>query len=178
MSVIKDKPIRLTDLVYSRSMKISPAIRFLSAFLSTLVLGLLLPASALAAYTKYPRIGDCFLHTNAQVSAEFATKNPISCSKRHNVEIYHVGLWPSETPPWQMSDEEAVNVAASVCATQRTFERLNESYFNYWAWFTPNKKQWNKGQRWLRCDGMYVMSARDKNDPSTYIFRTWTGKRI
>lgn len=151
----------------------------LTAALLSNVLGISLfaPVSQ-AAYKVKPRVGDCFLHTNNEVFAEFARKNPIPCSKRHNVEVYRVGTWPSETPPWQMPDDQAVDVAASICATESAFNRLNPDAFNYWAWFTPNKKQWAKGLRWLRCDGMYILSALDEEDSSTWVFRAWTGKRL
>ncbi len=151
---------------------------FVIKLLSVALLLTFYTPTAKANYTAKPRVGDCFLHTNAEMSAEFASKNPISCSKRHNVEIYKVGTWPSETPPWQMPDDQAVDVAASVCATNSSFNRLNPKSFNYWAWFTPNKSQWAKGLRWLRCDGMYIVSALDENDSSTWVFRAWTGKRI
>lgn len=153
--------------------RFSALIAFL-AFITALVN----PVSSNAAYTKYPRVGDCFLHSNRDVSAEFASKNPISCSKRHNVEIYYVGVWPSSTPPWKMSDSVALDFADSICGWDGAAYYLDQDDFNYWAWFTPNKKQWSNGARWLRCDAMYISSASNEDDPSTYVFRSWTGRRL
>ncbi len=43
-----------------------------------------------AAYTVLPKVGQCFQYTDAQVSASYAPKNPISCSLTHNMETFAV----------------------------------------------------------------------------------------
>lgn len=125
-----------------------------------------------------PRVGSCYLHTNADVSANFAKKAAIPCSQTHNVEVYFVGKWPSDTPPWKMTESSKLDLAASVCNSKNAIGRLNQAYFNYWAWFPPNKKEWRDGERWLRCDGMYKASASDPKDSSTYVYGTWKGRRL
>jgi hypothetical protein len=125
-----------------------------------------------------PTVGSCYLHTKAEVSAKFAKKTAIPCSQTHNVEVYFVGKWPSDTPPWKMTESSKLDLAASVCNSKNAIGRLNPAYFNYWAWFPPNKKEWRAGERWLRCDGMYVASASNPQDSSTYVYGSWKGRRL
>ena len=50
---------------------------------------------------------------------------------------------------------------------------LEGSYFNYWAWFTPDSVAWAKGERWLRCDAMKTL-----NDQEPYVFGSWKGQKL
>lgn len=142
---------------------------------SGLVIGLIsaVMSPSEAAYTVKPKVGQCFMYSNADVSAPFATKNPVSCSSKHNAETYIVTKWPISTKPSQMSDEDALNLADSLCNAWGDSGVLQGSYFNYWAWYTPNDAQWAKGERWLRCDGMRITN---KTEP--YKYGSWKGARL
>lgn len=130
---------------------------------------------AFADFTVQPEVGQCFMHTRAEVAADFAKKNPISCNQKHNVEIYKVGIWPSETPPWKMSAKKKLETASIVCTPNDSFDEVPEA-FNYWAWFTGNKKQWAQGERWIRCDGMFITNPKAKE--SQWRFGTWTSIQL
>jgi hypothetical protein len=142
----------------------------------TVLFNFIFPISANAAYTVSPAFGQCFMHTRSDVSASSPQKNPISCSKMHNSETYHVGTWPSSTAPWNMSEKEALNLAVSVCNSDYALSNLTND-FNWWAWFVPSKTSWAKGNRWLRCDGMQVSNITAKK-ASDYKFKSWTGSRL
>lgn len=149
-----------------------------SAYLAVLIVALFTFAAsthASAAFTVQPDVGQCFMHTRAEVAASFAAKNPISCDQKHNVEIYRVGIWPSETPPWKMSEKKKLETASSVCIPNNDFSVVPDA-FNFWAWFTANKKQWAQGERWIRCDGLFITNPKSKQ--SQWRFRTWTSNQI
>lgn len=82
-----------------------------------------------------------------------------------------------QTPPWQMEYQDAWNIANSICGFDAAAGNLNPNYFNYWAWYTPTKTSWATGQRWLRCDAMYITSGSGSNDVYKYKFRSWKGLR-
>ncbi len=127
---------------------------------------------AQAAYTVKPKVGQCFMLSVADVSAPFAQRNPISCSKKHNAETYLVAKWPLSTPAGELSKGDRLEVAKSLCSTDWKGQS-NSYYFTYWAWYTPNPKAWAKGERWLRCDAMRIV---DSVEP--YRFVTWKGKKL
>lgn len=134
----------------------------------------LMPVSpvANAAYTIKPKVGQCFMHSRAEVSASYATRNPISCSKSHNAETFTVAKWPYSVAPANFSKEEAREIAESICMAEESVAKLG-THFTYWAWYTPNPKAWAKGERWLRCDAMRVV-----NEVEPYKFATWKGKKL
>jgi hypothetical protein len=72
-----------------------------------------------------------------------------------------------------MNDEDALNLADSLCRAFGDSGLIDGSYFNYWAWYTPNNAQWAKGERWLRCDGMHIASTKK---PYKYI--SWKGVQL
>ena len=134
-----------------------------------------------AAYTVKPQIGQCFQLTSAQVSASYATKNPVSCSATHNAETFEVVEWPLETNPVDMPQSDALGVAGETCGFWDTFQnaqgdRLSKSQFNYWAWYTPDRAAWAKGERWLRCDAMIGKFKTAKSWPP-YAFISWKGSK-
>ena len=133
------------------------------------------PTTAQAAYTVKPSVGQCFKHTNAQVSAPYASVNPISCTKAHNAEIFNLTKWPVSTPPEKMKDADKLAIADLACNafTEAGDGLLDGTDFNYWAWYTPDPKAWAKGQRWLRCDAMII-----KNSKEPYIYISWQGSRL
>jgi hypothetical protein len=144
--------------------------RFLiTALISTLV-GATLASPAKAAYTVKPKAGQCFLHTAADVDAPYARKNPVKCSGTHNAETYLVTKWPLKLKPSQMSDEDALYLAESLCRAWGTDGLLTNPFFTYWAWYTPNPTSWAKGERWLRCDAMAI------TDDDKFI--SWKGSRL
>ena len=110
------------------------------------------------------------MYSVADVDAPYARKNPVSCSSTHNAETYLVTRWPLKTKPSEMSDEDALNLAESLCRSWGDDGLIKNPFFNFWAWYTPNPAAWAKGERWLRCDAMAV------NKAGKYI--SWKGLRI
>lgn len=143
---------------------------------------LLTPPSANAAYTVIPKVGQCFQYTKAQVSAKYAPKNPINCSSSHNMETFAVAIWPVETNPVDMDRETTLDIVDELCNFWGTFpnasaNRLKTSAFNYWAWYTPSRAAWAKGQRWLRCDAMIgKFSSAEEWPPASFV--SWKGLRL
>jgi hypothetical protein len=129
---------------------------------------LIQPASA--AYTVKPKVGQCFMHTSADVSAPYARKNPVKCSSTHNAETYLVTKWPLKTKPELMDDEEALDLADSLCRAWGDDGLIDNGFFTYWAWYTPDPAAWAKGERWLRCDAMV------RNDAKKYL--SWKGLQL
>lgn len=137
---------------------------------------------AIAAYTVLPKEGQCFQYTMEQVSAPYALKNPISCSSTHNMETYAVKKWPLKTNPVDMAQQDALDIANDLCDfwgkyPSAKFNRKSETNFNYWAWYTPSRAAWAKGQRWLRCDAMIGrFENADSWPPYSHI--SWKGQKI
>ena len=46
-----------------------------------------------------------------------------------------------------------------------------EARYNYWAYYYPTEADWDRGARWLRCDGMVSLKADDS------LFDRWSGVR-
>ena len=144
-------------------------------------LSMLVAAPAHAAYTVKPQIGQCFQLTPAQVSASYATKNPVGCSSTHNAETFEVTEWPLETNPVDMTGQDAVKIANETCGFWDTFpnaqtSRSSKSQFNYWAWYTPDRAAWAKGERWLRCDAMIGKFKTSTSWPP-YAYISWKGSK-
>ena len=144
--------------------------RFLIAALIATLVGGILTTPANAAYTVKPRVGQCFLYSAADVSAPYARKNPVSCSGTHNAETYLVTKWPLKKNPADMPDEESLAVADSLCQAWGDEGLISNPFFNYWAWYTPDRAAWAKGERWVRCDAMSM------NKSEKYI--SWKGQRV
>ena len=137
------------------------------------LVGGLMVTSANAAYTVKPKVGQCFMQTRDDVSASFAQKNPISCSKTHNAETYIVAKWPLTEPPENLAEGEGLEIASSLCRAWGKGGVLEGSYFTFWAWFTPDPVAWAKGERWLRCDAMKTL-----NETEPYKFASWKGPKL
>ena len=143
---------------------------------------LLTPPAASASYTVIPKVGQCFQYTKAQVSAKYPPKNPINCASSHNMETYAVEIWPVETNPVDMDRETTLEIVNELCNFWGTFpnantSRMKTSTFNYWAWYTPSRAAWAKGQRWLRCDAMIgKFSSAEQWPPTTHV--SWKGLRL
>lgn len=135
-------------------------------------------APANAIYNVAPKVGQCFMHSNGDVSADYPLKNPISCGLRHNAEIYYLAKWPFSTKPSQMVYEDAWKIADALCNSKALAAKLAKNNFNYWAWYTPSDQAWNAGQRWVRCDAMYISKNAETDDLSQFVFATWSGKKF
>lgn len=149
---------------------------------SILIFSIQVAPSGNAAYTAAPKVGQCFQYTKAQVSAKYAPKNPIKCSSSHNMETFAVEIWPVETNPVDMDRQTTLEIVAELCDFWGAFpdafdNRMKTSDFNYWAWYTPNRAGWAKGQRWLRCDAMIgKFSSVEQWPPATFV--SWKGFRL
>lgn len=142
-------------------------------FLIVSVATSLIAPPAQAAYTVKPKVGQCFQYSKADVSAPYAQKNPISCAKSHNAETYIVSKWPLSTPPEELPEGQGLEVASSLCMAWGPKGVLQDSYFNFWAWYTPDPSGWAKGERWLRCD---AMKRSNQEEPFEYI--SWKGLKF
>lgn len=134
---------------------------------------LLIIQPANAAYTVKPKVGQCFNYSPTDVSAAYATKNPVNCSGTHTAETYLVAKWPLTKPPTELPDGDGLEIASSLCRAWGTSGILTNSYFNYWAWYTPDPKAWARGERWLRCDAMHVL-----NETEPYVYASWKGQKF
>ena len=123
-----------------------------------------------AAYTVKPKVGQCFMQTSADVSAPYARKNPIKCTSTHNAETYLVTKWPLKTKPELMDEDEALALADSLCRAWGDDGLIDNGFYTYWAWYTPDPAAWAKGERWLRCDAMV------RNDAKKYL--SWKGLQL
>ena len=144
--------------------------RFLIPVLASTLVGGIFTSPANAAYTVKPKAGQCFMYSAADVDAPYARKNPVSCSSTHNAETYLVTKWPLKIKPSDMPDQEALDLAESLCRAFGTDGLLSNPFFTFWAWYTPDPVAWAKGERWLRCDAMAV------NKSNKYI--SWKGQRL
>ena len=144
--------------------------RFLTTVLVSTLVGGIFTSPAHAAYTVKPKVGQCFMYSAADVDAPYARKNPVSCSSTHNAETYLVTKWPLKIKPSQMPDQEALNLAESLCRAFGDDGLISNPFFTFWAWYTPDPAAWAKGERWLRCDAMAV------NKSNKYI--SWKGLRL
>ena len=145
----------------------------ITSFLVWVMTSTLMHSPLYAAYTVKPKVGQCFMQTPDDVAAPFAQKNPINCSKNHNSETYIVAKWTLTEPPENLPKGEGWEVANSLCRAWGKGGVLEGSYFNYWAWFTPDPVAWAKGERWLRCDAMKTL-----NDQEPYVFGSWKGQKL
>jgi hypothetical protein len=144
--------------------------RFLITVLLSALVGGVFTSPAHAAYTIKPKAGQCFMYSAADVDAPYARKNPVSCSSTHNAETFLVTKWPLKIKPSDMPDQEALDLAESLCRAFGTDGLLSNPFFTFWAWYTPDPAAWAKGERWLRCDAMAV------NKSNKYI--SWKGQRL
>jgi hypothetical protein len=144
--------------------------RFLITVLASTLVGGIFTSPANAAYTVKPKAGQCFMYSAADVDAPYARKNPVSCSSTHNAETFLVTKWPLKIKPSDMPDQEALDLAESLCRAFGTDGLQSNPFFTFWAWYTPDPAAWAKGERWLRCDAMAV------NKSNKYI--SWKGLRL
>jgi len=141
-----------------------------------ILVSLILVASASAnapanAASTSPKVGNCYNLSNAQIDAEYSPKNaPINCARLHNAETYRIAKWPLKTNPVDMDPQDALDIADSLC---QPWEPEESQYFNFYAWYTPDKSSWAKGARWVRCDALIT-----KNDQAPFIFKKWLFKRL
>ena len=152
--------------------------------LSTIIIAssLLTSPTANAAYTVLPKVGQCFQYTRSQIAASYASKNPISCNSIHNMETFAVATWPINTNPADMADKDKWKIVDEYCNFWVTFpnamnDRFSKTNFNYYAWYTPSRTAWAKGQRWIRCDAMIgKFEDADSWPPNSHI--SWKGAKL
>jgi hypothetical protein len=98
------------------------------------------------------------------------------------METYAVGTWPVDTNPVDMELELTQEIVNEICNFWGTFPNARDSRsstksFNYWAWYSPSRAAWAKGQRWLRCDAMIgKFTAPDQWPPAIYV--SWKGLKL
>jgi hypothetical protein len=98
------------------------------------------------------------------------------------METFAVETWPLNTNPVDMDPETTLDIVDELCDFWGTFpnaanSRTGTSSFNYWAWYTPSRAAWAKGQRWLRCDAMIgKFTAPDQWPPAVYV--SWKGLKL
>lgn len=133
-------------------------------------MGVLVGAPAQAT-SPTPKVGNCYNLTNKQVDGAHPPISPaINCARLHNAETYRIAKWSLKTNPVDMAYEDARSIAEELCTPWKP--ELSE-YFNYWAWYTPDRASWAKGARWVRCDAMITFS---ESEP--YVFKKWLFKRL
>jgi hypothetical protein len=114
-----------------------------------------------------PKEGQCYNITGRELSSAFPVTSSVSCSKRHNAEVWKVGVWPSNANPYELSPYQSRTIAKKQCKGFGfpTYE------FNYWAYYVPTQSEWNRGERWLRCDAMEVKFDDRGNIKIVYWWR-------
>ncbi len=143
-----------------------------SGFLvAILIIQIVVAGGSVANYTVNPRIGQCYMLTSSEIDLSYAIRNPVPCSKLHNAEVFLVARWPLSINPADMDHDEAWQIAHDTCDPDAAFDEFE--FFNYWAWYTPDRSAWKKGQRWIRCDAMKL-----KNFKKPYIYLAWRGSKL
>jgi len=151
--------------VVNRAIRIGVMTFVTAGLMSTLMIS---PATATS---PTPKVGNCYNLTNKQVDGSYPPNSAaVNCARLHNAETYRIAKWPLKTNPVDMVYEDAHSIAEALCAPWVPEE---SQYFNYWAWYTPDKASWAKGARWVRCDAMIIL-----NDAQPYQFKKWLFKRL
>lgn len=129
------------------------------------------PANAVSAPS--PKVGQCFNYTNSDISMmNVPKKAAVSCSSTHNVEVYRVAKYTSKKSPYDISESDLWSIGKKAC---QPWKGNAETKFNYWAFYTPTKSQWAKGERWIRCDAA-IVTTDSSGDITAYT--KWKGKKI
>jgi hypothetical protein len=98
------------------------------------------------------------------------------------METFAVITWPLNTNPADMDEKDVSDLVFELCDFFGTFpnaknSRFSTTSFNYWAWYTPSRSAWAKGQRWLRCDAMIgKFTSADQWPPATHV--SWRGLKL
>jgi hypothetical protein len=127
------------------------------------------PASAVTLQFS-PKIGACYLFTEKELNGLSPITNPVSCSKPHNAETFWIAKWTKKATPYSYTEDALRDNAEKACVVN--WEYPEDSDLNYWGYFLPNKTQWKKGARWIRCDAMSQLSEDGAFEDR---FATWSG---
>jgi hypothetical protein len=118
--------------------------------------------------SSIPVEGACFNYTEADVDSANPADKEVDCSETHTAEIYRVGIWPGDVDPNELSADEALKLADTICMP---WDGANGA-FNYYAFYFPTPEQWVAGENWVRCDGMNAES----DDP--LVVTSWSGSLL
>jgi hypothetical protein len=120
-----------------------------------------------------PKVGFCYNLTRADMDAPFSSIAPVNCSKTHTAEVYRIAKWTYSENILDITDtEKRLEFATALCQPWKG----SSKYFNYWAWYTPDRKQWNAGQRWIRCDAMIAKNY--DSETGEFDLVSWKNKRL
>lgn len=99
-----------------------------------------------------PSIGNCFDYKWEDTN-QVEILNPItSCKLAHSAETYLVARWTSTLNPYLDSRESISLIAKSLCGPlPYQGSILNQLVFSF-----SSKSEWEKNNRWIRCDGVSV----------------------
>jgi len=100
-----------------------------------------------------PKVGDCFNYDWNQSEFKNVSDQPINCQLLHTAETYRVLFWSSPVNVYQDTDENIGTVARTLCTP---FSYKASSALNFWIYSFPTEEQWNKGNKWIRCDAVTV----------------------
>jgi hypothetical protein len=121
-----------------------------------------------------PKVGQCFNYTNSEISMENVPKKAaVSCSLTHNIEVYRVAKYTYKKSPYDISESDLWSLANKACQPWKG--NVAKTKFNYWAFYTPTKSQWAKGERWIRCDAA-IVTTNSSGDITAYT--KWKGKKL
>lgn len=134
---------------------------------------LIAPGANAAAKPVVPKVGYCYNLTRADIDVPFSSIAPVSCSKTHTAEVYRIAKWTASENILDITDSaKRLEYATALCQPWKGTTK----YFNYWAWYTPDRKQWNAGQRWIRCDAMIAKNYDEAT--GNFDLVSWKNKRL
>lgn len=134
--------------------RFAPAVAIVSA------LGLFagLAPSVSAAPQKKPTVGECFNAEGKALEGMSLDSAPVNCDRPHTLETFHVAQW-STGNPYDLDIDRLRQRAEELCKPGTKVNsflgipaRGGPDSRAYWYFFFPSKKQWNQGERWIRCD--------------------------
>lgn len=134
---------------------------------------LIAPGANAATKTVVPKVGFCYNLSREDMKADFSSIAPVNCSKTHTAEVYRIAKWTSSENILDITDSaKRLEYATALCQPWKGTTK----YFNYWAWYTPDRKQWNAGQRWIRCDAMIAKNYDEAT--GNFDLVSWKNKRL
>lgn len=103
-----------------------------------------------------PRVGQCHQMTPAQSRASVAGGRRVSCARPHTTVVAHVGyLAEAVSPRTPVERRRAIGRRLCEPALRRTVGGTladRASSLVAWTLFTPDRRQLDRGARWVRCD--------------------------
>ena len=142
--------------------------RWISGLLIWLLLGNAFPSAGFAKPIA-PKVGSCLLYAQNEVQAPTSKKLPVNCRSLHNVEVYRVVAAPFKKDPNTEPPISLLVKVASICEPGVS----SSNFFTGWGFKVPNKFEWKKGARWLRCEAFALQTESE-----TATFASWKGKKL